>query len=58
MNLLDIVLHLDTYLLEMVAEYGIWVYGILFAIIFMAYGAPSDKEIVRIGEVVQKDDSA
>jgi regulator of sigma E protease len=26
--------------------------AILFAIIFMGYGAPSDKEIVRIGEVV------
>ena len=38
MNLLDIVLHLDTYLLEMVAEYGIWVYGILFAIIFSETG--------------------
>ena len=26
--------------------------ALLFAIIFAAYGAPSDKEIVRIGDVV------
>ena len=38
MNLLDIVLHLDTHLLKLVAEYGIWVYAILFAIIFSETG--------------------
>ena len=38
MNLVDIVLHLDTHLLKLVAEYGIWVYGILFAIIFSETG--------------------
>jgi membrane-associated protein len=38
MNLLDIVLHLDTHLLKLVAEYGIWVYAILFAIIFAETG--------------------
>ncbi len=38
MNLLDIVLHLDTHLLKLVTEYGIWVYGILFAIIFSETG--------------------
>jgi membrane-associated protein len=37
-NLLDIVLHLDTHLLKLVAEYGVWVYGILFAIIFSETG--------------------
>jgi membrane-associated protein len=37
-NLLDIVLHLDAYLLEMVAEYGVWIYAILFAIIFSETG--------------------
>jgi membrane-associated protein len=37
-NLVDIVLHLDTYLLEMVATYGLWVYAILFAIIFSETG--------------------
>ena len=38
MNLLDIVLHLDAYLLELVAEHGIWIYAILFAIIFSETG--------------------
>ena len=37
-DLLDIVLHLDVKLLELVAEYGIWVYAILFAIIFSETG--------------------
>jgi membrane-associated protein len=37
-NLLDIVLHLDTHLLQLVADYGLWVYAILFAIIFSETG--------------------
>jgi membrane-associated protein len=37
-DLLDIVLHLDTHLLKLVAQYGVWVYGILFAIIFAETG--------------------
>ncbi len=35
---LDIVLHLDTHLVAMVQEYGVWVYAILFAIIFSETG--------------------
>ena len=38
MNLVDLVLHLDVHLVKLVAEYGIWVYGILFAIIFSETG--------------------
>ncbi len=38
MNLVDIVLHLDVHLLKLVADYGIWVYAILFAIIFSETG--------------------
>ena len=38
MNLLDVVLHLDVHLLKLVAEYGIWIYAILFAIIFSETG--------------------
>jgi membrane-associated protein len=38
MSFLDIVLHLDAHLLKLVADYGIWVYGILFAIIFSETG--------------------
>ena len=34
----DIVLHLDKHLALLVAEYGIWIYAILFAIIFCETG--------------------
>jgi membrane-associated protein len=36
--MLDILLHSDRKLLELVASYGTWVYGILFAIIFAETG--------------------
>ena len=36
--MLDLVLHLDVHLLRMVAEYGAWIYAILFAIIFCETG--------------------
>ncbi|HZW26634.1 MAG TPA: DedA family protein [Gallionella sp.] len=35
---IDIVLHLDTHLLKLTAEYGMWVYAILFLIIFCETG--------------------
>jgi membrane-associated protein len=38
MNVLDIVLHLDVHLLKLVAEYGVWIYAILFAVIFSETG--------------------
>ena len=38
MELADIVLHLDAHLLQLVHDYGAWVYGILFAIIFAETG--------------------
>jgi membrane-associated protein len=38
MNVLDLVLHLDVHLVKLVGEYGLWVYGILFAIIFSETG--------------------
>ncbi|GHU13159.1 membrane protein [Betaproteobacteria bacterium] len=34
----DIVLHLDVHLTDMAAQYGLWVYAILFAIIFAETG--------------------
>ena len=37
-DLLDIVLRLDVHLLEMVRQYGVWIYAILFAIIFSETG--------------------
>ena len=35
---IDVVLHLDKHLVRMVAEYGVWIYAILFAIIFSETG--------------------
>ncbi|MBI5331012.1 MAG: DedA family protein [Betaproteobacteria bacterium] len=35
---IDIVLHLDKHLTLLVQDYGVWVYGILFVIIFMETG--------------------
>ena len=37
-SFIDIVLHLDTHLLALTQEYGVWVYGILFLIIFSETG--------------------
>jgi membrane-associated protein len=37
-ELIDIFLHLDVHLAELVAQYGIWIYGLLFAIIFAETG--------------------
>jgi membrane-associated protein len=37
-ELIDIFINLDVYLAELVAQYGIWVYGLLFAIIFAETG--------------------
>lgn len=34
----DLVLHLDRHLLELVREYGPWIYGILFLIVFLETG--------------------
>jgi membrane-associated protein len=37
-SMIDIVLHLDTYLLTLVHQYGMWIYGILFLVIFSETG--------------------
>jgi membrane-associated protein len=37
-ELIDVFLHLDVHLAEFVGRYGIWVYGLLFAIIFAETG--------------------
>ena len=37
-NPLDLILHLDTYLEWLVANYGVWIYAILFLVIFCETG--------------------
>lgn len=37
-SFIDIVLHLDTHLLALTQQYGVWIYGILFLIIFCETG--------------------
>lgn len=37
-SLIDLFLHFDVHLAEFVARYGLWVYGLLFAIIFAETG--------------------
>src|SRR5574339_1119952 len=37
-ELIDLFIHLDAHLAELVANYGVWVYAILFAIIFAETG--------------------
>lgn len=36
--LMDFVLHIDKHLFELAAQYGLWIYGILFCIIFCETG--------------------
>src|SRR3982750_4699274 len=37
-HLIDLLLHADRYLLDIVTTYGPWVYGLLFAIVFAETG--------------------
>lgn len=56
-GLLDILLHVDRYLLEIVANYGIWVYPLLFLIIFAETGLvvtpflPGDSLLFATGAI-------
>ena len=54
---IDIVLHLDRHLVLLIAQYGYWVYGILFLIIFCETGLivtpflPGDSLLFVVGAV-------
>jgi len=37
-NLIDLFLHLDEYLAQIITQYGAWTYGILFVVIFVETG--------------------
>ena len=54
-TLLDFVLHLDRHLPDLVAAYGTWIYGMLFAVIFAETGLvvtpflPGDSLLFALG---------
>src|SRR5262245_19521117 len=56
-DLLDLFLHLDVHLAEFVGRYGVWVYGLLFAIIFAETGLvvtpflPGDSLLFAAGAI-------
>jgi len=56
-ELIDLLLHVDTYLLRLVADYGFWVYAILFAIVFAETGLvvtpflPGDSLLFATGAI-------
>ncbi len=58
---IDFILHLDQHLTELVAEYHIWVYAILFAIIFCETGLvvtpflPGDSLLFALGALAAVD---
>ena len=37
-QLVDVLLHVDTYLVDLVTRYGIWIYAILFGVVFAETG--------------------
>jgi membrane-associated protein len=55
LQLLDFILHVDRYLESFVAQYGVWVYALLFAIIFVETGLvimpflPGDSLLFIVG---------
>jgi membrane-associated protein len=55
--MIDFILHFDKHLLSFIAEYGAWVYGLLFAIIFSETGfvitpfLPGDSLLFATGAV-------
>jgi len=62
-QLLDIILHLNTHLDGLVAEYGAWVYAILFVIVFCETGLvvtpflPGDSLLFAVGAIAAIPDS-
>ena len=56
-ELIDLVLHVDVYLLELVTAYGVWIYGVLFVIVFAETGLvvtpilPGDSLLFAAGAI-------
>lgn len=59
--LIDVVLHLDKHLIELVADYHVWVYAILFLIVFCETGLvvtpflPGDSLLFAVGALAAVD---
>ncbi|MEZ5497969.1 MAG: DedA family protein [Steroidobacteraceae bacterium] len=62
-GLIDFILHLDAHLVELLRQYGIWLYGIVFFIIFAETGfvvtpwLPGDSLLFALGALAAVDDS-
>ena len=62
-GLLDIILHLDRHLVELLAQHGAWLYAILFAIVFAETGfvvtpfLPGDSLLFAAGALAAVDTS-
>ncbi len=60
---LDFVLHLDAHLIELMRQYGAWIYGILFLIVFCETGLvvtpwlPGDSLLFAVGALAAIDTS-
>lgn len=61
--LLDFILHLDTHLVQLLEQYGLWVYAILFVIVFAETGLvvtpwlPGDSLLFAVGTLAAIDTS-
>jgi len=58
-KLIDFILHIDKYLQAIFQDYGVWIYGILFAIIFVETGfvvmpfLPGDSLLFATGALIR-----
>ncbi len=63
MFLIDFILHIDTHLHQLASEYGLWVYGIIFLIVFCETGLvvlpllPGDSLLFAAGSLASLPDS-
>jgi membrane-associated protein len=60
MDLINFILHIDKHLTDFVAEHGTWVYGLLFAIVFVETGVvvmpllPGDSLLFAAGAIAAR----
>ncbi len=63
MFLIDFILHIDRHLQELASEYGLWIYGILFLIVFCETGLvvlpllPGDSLLFAAGSLASLENS-